>query len=105
MKCQRRDKPATFHITELTGGKPQELHLCEQHARSYLTESEPEQGSGQSLAGALGSIWRWDKRPKSSSDWISSRARFAASRSSSFARKGGWAARTTTSAFRRSWSR
>ncbi|HEY4313076.1 MAG TPA: UvrB/UvrC motif-containing protein [Pirellulales bacterium] len=55
MKCQRCDKPATFHITELTGGKPQELHLCEHHARSYLTESEPEQGggSGQSLAGAL----------------------------------------------------
>lgn len=53
MKCQRCDKPATFHITELTGGKPQELHLCEQHARAYLTESETEQGSGQSLAGAL----------------------------------------------------
>jgi len=53
MKCQRCDKPATFHITELTGGKPQELHLCEQHARAYLTESEAEQPSNQSLAGAL----------------------------------------------------
>ena len=37
MKCQQCDKPATFHITELTGGKPQELHLCEDHARQYLT--------------------------------------------------------------------
>ena len=39
MKCQQCDKPATFHITELTGGKPQELHLCEDHARQYLTSS------------------------------------------------------------------
>jgi protein arginine kinase activator len=37
MKCQQCDKPATFHITELTGGKPMELHLCEEHAKQYLT--------------------------------------------------------------------
>ena len=42
MKCQQCDKPATFHITELTGGKPQELHLCEDHARQYLTQSSSE---------------------------------------------------------------
>ena len=42
MKCQQCDKPATFHITELTGGKPQELHLCEDHARQYLTASSNE---------------------------------------------------------------
>jgi protein arginine kinase activator len=53
MKCQRCEKPATFHITELTGGKPQELHLCEQHAREYLTESDSEQAAAPSLAGAL----------------------------------------------------
>lgn len=52
MKCQRCDKSATFHITELTGGKPQELHLCEDHARQYLTESDNEQQGGN-LAGAL----------------------------------------------------
>jgi protein arginine kinase activator len=40
MKCQKCDKPATFHITELTGGKPKELHLCEDHAREYLAENE-----------------------------------------------------------------
>lgn len=42
MKCQQCDKTATFHITELTGGKPQELHLCEDHARDYLAPSEEE---------------------------------------------------------------
>lgn len=40
MKCQKCDKPATFHITELTGGKPKELHLCEEHAREYLAEND-----------------------------------------------------------------
>lgn len=39
MKCQKCDKPATFHITELTDGKLEELHLCEEHAREYLTQS------------------------------------------------------------------
>jgi protein arginine kinase activator len=48
MKCQQCERLATFHITELTGGKPQELHLCEEHARQYLTQSgsEPSSGSG-----------------------------------------------------------
>lgn len=40
MKCQKCDKPATFHITELTGGKPKELHLCEAHAQEYLAEND-----------------------------------------------------------------
>lgn len=53
MKCQKCDKNATFHITELTGGKPQELHLCEEHARDYLTQSDPEEQAAPSLAGAL----------------------------------------------------
>lgn len=52
MKCQKCDKPATFHITELTGGKPQELHYCEEHAREYLTQETPE-ANPPSLAGAL----------------------------------------------------
>lgn len=54
MKCQQCEKPATFHITELTGGKPQELHLCEEHARAYLTETEEEVPSNvANLAGML----------------------------------------------------
>jgi protein arginine kinase activator len=54
MKCQQCDKPATFHITELTGGKPQELHLCEDHAREYLTQAgaAPTTGTG-SMASVL----------------------------------------------------
>jgi len=39
MKCQKCEKPATFHITELTGPQPQEHHLCEEHAREYLNDS------------------------------------------------------------------
>jgi len=53
MKCQQCDKPATFHITELTGGKPQELHLCEEHAREYLTQSSGEATPAANVAGAL----------------------------------------------------
>ena len=53
MKCQQCNKTATFHITELTKGKPQELHLCEEHARQYLTQSEDEPAVAPSLAGVL----------------------------------------------------
>jgi protein arginine kinase activator len=54
MKCQQCDRPATFHITELTGGKPQELHLCEDHARQYLTSStSSEPATAGSMAAAL----------------------------------------------------
>ena len=52
MKCQKCEKTATFHITELTGGKPQELHLCEECAREYLTQPETTDGAPASLAGA-----------------------------------------------------
>lgn len=56
MKCQKCEKNATFHITELSGGKPEELHLCEDHAREYLTSTDggsTEEPSLSSLAGAL----------------------------------------------------
>jgi len=48
MNCQKCERPATFHITELTGGKPHEHHLCEDHAREYLKHS------GEEPAGAAG---------------------------------------------------
>jgi protein arginine kinase activator len=62
MKCQHCDKQAVFHITELEEGGVRELHLCEDHARSYLNQSEPEPasaeeaeaGGGGPLAGPLG---------------------------------------------------
>ncbi len=53
MKCQQCDRQATFHITELTGGKPQELHLCEDHARQYLTSSSTEPTPVAGVAAAL----------------------------------------------------
>jgi len=54
MKCQRCDNQATFHITELTGEEPQELHLCEECAREYLAPSQVEMtGFVPALAGVL----------------------------------------------------
>ncbi|MBX7071669.1 MAG: UvrB/UvrC motif-containing protein [Pirellulales bacterium] len=53
MKCQKCERPATFHITELTGGKPEELHLCEECAREYLTQSDSPDTGAANLAGAL----------------------------------------------------
>lgn len=40
MKCQKCDKQAVFHITELESGAVRELHFCEDHARSYLNQAE-----------------------------------------------------------------
>ena len=40
MKCQHCERPATFHITELTDEVPDELHLCEEHARGNLIQVE-----------------------------------------------------------------
>jgi protein arginine kinase activator len=53
MKCQKCDKPATCHITELTDGSPQELHLCEDHARQYLTAGSEEPVAGKGMAAAV----------------------------------------------------
>lgn len=52
MKCQKCEKPATFHITELTGAEIQEVHLCEVCAKSYLTQSDEEKEPG-TVAGML----------------------------------------------------
>jgi protein arginine kinase activator len=46
MKCQQCDNSAVFHITELEEGEVREVHLCEDHARGYLTQSEGD-GEGQ----------------------------------------------------------
>ena len=53
MKCQHCEKPATFHITDLTGSAgPQIMHLCEQHARQYLA-SEKSSPAASTVSGAL----------------------------------------------------
>ncbi len=50
MKCQFCEKPATFHITELTEPTgPQVMHLCEEHARNVLQKETPV----ATIAGAL----------------------------------------------------
>ncbi len=59
MKCQQCDKQAVFHITELETGEVRELHLCEDHARAYLNQSEAgddepdEPSAGGGLTGPL----------------------------------------------------
>ncbi|HYO23382.1 MAG TPA: UvrB/UvrC motif-containing protein [Lacipirellulaceae bacterium] len=42
MKCQKCDRQATFHITDLIDGEPNELHLCEECAGSFLQPSQQE---------------------------------------------------------------
>jgi protein arginine kinase activator len=53
MKCQQCEKPATFHITELTGPSPIEHHLCEVCAKSYLAENDSSSPPAPTLAGVL----------------------------------------------------
>ncbi|MBX3420275.1 MAG: UvrB/UvrC motif-containing protein [Pirellulaceae bacterium] len=53
MKCQHCEKPATFHITELTQPSgPVKVHLCEEHARIYLAQ-ETEDVPPNALANLL----------------------------------------------------
>lgn len=53
MKCQHCEKPATFHITELTEPTgPIIVHLCEEHARVYLSQDSPNSPTN-ALAGLL----------------------------------------------------
>ncbi|MBM3999488.1 MAG: DNA helicase UvrBC [Planctomycetes bacterium] len=55
MKCQKCEKPATFHITELTDpAGPLELHLCEDCAKTYLTQGAVEEPGPAMIGGALG---------------------------------------------------
>jgi len=53
MKCQHCEKPATFHITEVLGDDgPQVMHLCEAHAKIFLTQGSSSSPSA-SVTGAL----------------------------------------------------
>jgi protein arginine kinase activator len=40
MKCQKCNKQATVHITEIIQNKVHELHFCEDHAKEYLQHGE-----------------------------------------------------------------
>jgi protein arginine kinase activator len=53
MKCQQCEKPATFHITDLTDfNKPKTDHLCEDCAKVHLAPN-PTDEPPFSIAGAL----------------------------------------------------
>ena len=55
MKCQKCEKPATFHITDLTGKDGLlELHLCPECAKQYLQTNETEQEAPK-ISGVLSS--------------------------------------------------
>jgi protein arginine kinase activator len=55
MKCQQCEKPATFHITELTGSAPQELHFCEGCAKTYLLQNDgSDPGDSSEIVKVLG---------------------------------------------------
>ncbi|MEN0110595.1 MAG: UvrB/UvrC motif-containing protein [Planctomycetota bacterium] len=54
MKCQKCDKPATFHITDLVDGAPKEVHLCEVCAKEFLSpEVEDADAAVPEMAGLL----------------------------------------------------
>ena len=55
MKCQKCDKKATFHCTDLVDGEPVELHLCPEHAQEYLNRMQQGSASpeGGNMAAAL----------------------------------------------------
>jgi protein arginine kinase activator len=40
-KCRRCSKPATLHITDITDGTVQQIHLCENCASEYLQAPIP----------------------------------------------------------------
>ena len=53
MKCQKCDKPATFHITDLIDGKPNELHLCEECGTAFLAPASEASDVMPAMAGLL----------------------------------------------------
>ncbi len=54
MKCQKCERAATFHITDLTGDELLALHLCPECAREYLQpEDETESLAAPTLTGVL----------------------------------------------------
>jgi protein arginine kinase activator len=61
MKCQHCEKPATFHITELTEPSgPIIVHLCEEHARIYLSQDNGDSPT-TALAGMLANQLKFEQ--------------------------------------------
>lgn len=53
MKCQKCQKQATFHITDLTGDDLLALHLCPDCAKQYLNTDEAPEQDAQLMSGVL----------------------------------------------------
>lgn len=53
MKCQQCEKPATFHITDLTGDEVLSLHLCPSCAKEHLHPEESAGISAPTIANVL----------------------------------------------------
>lgn len=49
MKCQRCDKQAAFHITDLTGDSVSAVHLCPTCAKDYLEPQQAKKVESSSL--------------------------------------------------------
>ncbi|MBL8890972.1 MAG: UvrB/UvrC motif-containing protein [Planctomycetaceae bacterium] len=53
MKCQRCDKQAAFHITDLTGESVSSVHLCPACAKDYLEPQQAKKVETSSLISML----------------------------------------------------
>jgi len=53
MKCQRCDKQAAFHITDLTGDAVSSVHLCPGCAKEYLEPQQTKKIESSSLISLL----------------------------------------------------
>ena len=53
MKCQKCNKEATVHVTDLVGGKPIQYHLCEEHAKEFLQNTQAVLPGEANMASAL----------------------------------------------------
>lgn len=53
MKCQKCNKEATVHVTDLVGGKPISYHFCEEHAKDFLQNTQAALPGEVNMASAL----------------------------------------------------
>lgn len=53
MKCQKCEKPATFHITELTGDEVSALHYCAECADKYLKSDSDDEPVAEEVGTAI----------------------------------------------------
>ncbi len=102
MKCQHCEKPATFHITEVLGPDgPQVLHLCEEHAKSFLTQGT--QNPAAAVAGAL--VKQFKLGGAAAADADQKECPVCGITFYEFRNAGRWGVLTITPIFRKNWNR